>query len=102
MQQNTYPDEFDKLLDNKDINKGSKIIALNSAFNGKQLICIRDRVNVSEFFADSNHQIIISRHYPIANLIIKHIIYIQEQSKHCPPFVYDFGYQLLVSLFDLL
>ena len=71
-QQDTYPEEFNKLLHNKDIDKGSKIIALNPTFNDKQLICVGGTVKVSDIFANSNHQIIISRHHPIAKLIIKH------------------------------
>ena len=43
-QQDTYPDEFPKLLHNKDIDEASKIIALNPTFNDKQLICVGGRV----------------------------------------------------------
>ena len=71
-QQDTYPEKFNKLLHNKDIDKASKIIALNPTFNDKQLICVRGRFQVSDIFTNSNHQIIISRHHPTAKLIIKH------------------------------
>ena len=71
-QQDTYPDEFNKLLHNKDIDRASKIIALNPTFNDKQLLCVGGRVKITDIFANSNHQIIISRHYPVAKLIIKH------------------------------
>ena len=37
-QQDTYQDKFNKLLHNKDIDKASKIIALNPTFNDKQLM----------------------------------------------------------------
>ena len=71
-QQDTYQDEFNKLLHNKDVDKASKIIVLNLTFNDKQLICVGDRVKISDIFTKSNHQIIISRHHPVAKLIIKH------------------------------
>ena len=71
-QQDTYPDEFKKLLHDKDIEKASKTIALNATFNNKKLVCVGGRVKVSDIFANSNHQTIISRPHSIAKLIIKH------------------------------
>ena len=44
-QQDTYQDEFNKLLHNKDVDKASKIIVLNLTFNDKQLICVGDSQN---------------------------------------------------------
>ena len=52
--------------------KATKIIALNPTFNDKQSICVGRRAKVSNIFAYSNHQIIISRYHPIAKLIIKY------------------------------
>ena len=54
-QKDTYPNEFNKLLHNKDIDKGCEIIALNPTFNYKQLICVGGRAKVSDIFAKSNH-----------------------------------------------
>ena len=73
-QKETYPSEFNNLLNNKDIDKASKIVALNSTFISKQLICAGGKVKVSDMFAISNHQIIISRHHPVVRLIIKHYV----------------------------
>ena len=61
-------------MNNKDIDKASKIVALNSTFISKQLICAGGKVKVSDMFAISNHQIIISRHHPVVRLIIKHYV----------------------------
>ena len=66
----TYSDKFKKLLHSKEIDKGSKTIALKPTFNDKQLISVGGRVKISDIFANSSHQIIISRHHPIAKLII--------------------------------
>ena len=71
-QQDTYPDEFNKLLHDKDIDKAGKTIALNPTFNNKKLICVGGRVKVSDIFANSNHQTIISRPHSITKAIIKH------------------------------
>ena len=74
-----YPSELKSLLLNDNVHKSSTLVPLSPTLNNQSLICVGGRVKNTDIFANSNHQVIVSKDHPIAKLIIK---YHHEENAH--------------------